>query len=121
MEIDDDIESVRAQPADERPFVSPSREAREARRDHQLIDVGIAVDDWCGRRLDEIGDGRVREALSNRPDCRRREHDVADLAQPNQEICIQSAVQRVPASKTGQGLQARIAVSPTRTTVVVVS
>jgi len=45
----------------------------------------ILQDDGCGVRFDDVADARVREAAAQCANGRRREHDVADLAETNQK------------------------------------
>ncbi len=81
MEIDRQVVSRRAQPAAERDV----REQMSAGGDDQLVDVWIGADDIRRPRFDEVGDVGIREPLAQPAERRRREHDIPDLAQADEE------------------------------------
>ena len=66
---------------------SRPRSAARARRDDDLVEMRVAGDDRRGRGLDEIGELRVGKPPAQRVNGRRREDDVADLAQANEQDC----------------------------------
>src|SRR5207248_9019931 len=55
------------------------------RRDDDLVDARVALDDRRRRRLDEVGDVSLRKPVTQGANRRRREHDVADLAETDKE------------------------------------
>ena len=85
MEIERNIELLRLQPSSQREVVDEAAHTSGARRDDDLVEMWIATDDRRGRRLDEVGEVSVGKPPAQRVDGRRREHDIADLAQPDEE------------------------------------
>ena len=81
MKIDGEIEALHAQPADERKIRCQPR----AWRDDDLVQVRIRGDERRGMGFDEVGEVRVRETRADAPDCRRREHDIANLTKTDQK------------------------------------
>jgi hypothetical protein len=65
--------------------VCDSSEAPAAWGDDQLVDVGIAFDDWCGVRLDDVRDVGVWIVPPEGAEQRRREYYVAQRAQPDEQ------------------------------------
>ena len=85
MQIQREIEPFPPQSARQRQIVGdPPRAARARRHDH-LVEMRIMRDDGRRVTLDEIRDPGARIRPAQRPDERRREDDVADQSQANQE------------------------------------
>src|SRR5262249_15549324 len=76
-----EIEAGGAQPASERE-VGPDRLAR---RDDDLVQMRVRSDDGRGERFDEVGDRGVGITLPQRAKGRRREDDVADLSEADEQ------------------------------------
>jgi len=66
-------------------IVDYPRQTRRARRHDHLVQVRILSDDREGCRFDQIRELRLRKPTLQRPQHRRRKHDIADEAQPDQE------------------------------------
>ncbi len=73
---------------------------RRTRRDDQFVDIGIVLDDRRRGRLDEVRDVGLGKAPAERANGRRREDDVADLPQPDQQD-LQSSIVASSMSMTG--------------------
>ncbi len=78
MEIDRDIESLRAKPPRARQIVAPSRQSSSLGDHDHRVQVGVAVNHWCGQRLHDVGHVGVRIRPPQGAHQRRREHDVAN-------------------------------------------
>ena len=99
-----------------------AREARRASRmsydeppqparplgDDDVVDVRVVANDRFGGRLDEIGDARVGKAPPERRDGRRREDDVADQAQPDEQNLHPSTPLGMTLSMSRSGLDRRL-------------
>ena len=85
MEVDDEIEARRAQAPREREVVDEPSQPARALGDDDRVEMRVVPDDRRGRRLDEIGDVRVGKAAPEGRDGGRREDDVADEAQPDEQ------------------------------------
>ncbi len=100
VEIDDDVVRRRAQAADELHLGAEPADAARTRRDNQLVDIGIVLDDRRRGRLDEVCDVGLWKAPPDRSNGRRREDDVPDLPQPDQQD-LQSSIVASSMSITG--------------------
>src|SRR5262249_58427554 len=85
VKINRDVEPLRAQPPPECDVAGEPAQSAGSRRDHDLVQVRIVRDDRRGRRLDDVGEVRVRQSLPQRVKRRRGEDDVANLPQANEE------------------------------------
>jgi hypothetical protein len=56
-----------------------------ARRDNHLVEVRVRRDERRGVGLDDVGEMRGGKLRTKRVNGGRREYDVADLTEPNQE------------------------------------
>ncbi len=74
-----------AQPSRQPQVVGDARPAARPLDDDDLVEVRVVANDRLGGGLDEIGEAGVRESLAERGDGRRREHHVADQAQPDEQ------------------------------------
>ncbi len=75
-------------------------EAARTRRDDQFVDVGIVREDRRRGGLDEVRDVGLWKAPADRSNGRRREDDVPDLPQPDQQD-LQSSIVASSMSITG--------------------
>jgi hypothetical protein len=100
VEVDRQVVLRRSQAPTEREVGSQSNETTLARRDDHLVQRRVRRDDGSGRRLDEITQMGVGKAIANGSDGRRREDDIADLAQTNQED-LQGSIVASSISMTG--------------------
>ncbi len=71
----------RAQPPHERQIGGQSF----ARGDNHLVEVRVRCDERGGVRLDDVSEMRGGKPRAQRVNGGRREHDIADLAEPDQE------------------------------------
>ena len=100
MKVDREIEARGSQPADQRELGREPPDAARTRRDDQLVDIGVVLDDRGGGRLDEIRDVRVGKASADGANGRCREDDIADLAQAHEQD-LQSSIVASSISITG--------------------
>jgi hypothetical protein len=85
MEIDGDVVALRPQAAAESEIAEQAAQAVRARRDDDLIQMGVAGDDRRRRGLDDIADGRVRKTLAQRMDGGGGEGDVTNLPEADEQ------------------------------------
>ena len=85
VEIDDEIEPLRAKAPCQAEVVSQSAQPARAVGDDDLGEVRVVANDRLGRAFDEIGDRGVGEVTPEGGHGRRREDDVADEAQPDEQ------------------------------------
>jgi len=95
-----EIGRIRAQAADELHLGAEPAAAARTRRDNQFVDIGIALDDRRRGRLDEVRDVGLWKAPPDRSNGRRREDDVPDLPQADQQD-LQSSIVASSMSITG--------------------
>ena len=88
MKIDDEIESAGAEPAGQPEIVAEARETTRPLDDDDVVEVGMVAHHRLGWSLDEIGEARAREAPLQGADGRRREHDVADQPQADEQDVV---------------------------------
>ena len=74
-----------AQPAAEREVGEQPRSPGARGATMTSLRCGLPDDDRRGGGFDDIGEVRVGKPLAQRANGRRREDDVADLAQPDQQ------------------------------------
>jgi hypothetical protein len=82
-----DRQVVAARPeAPDQPHVGTetSRSLQPVRHD-DFIEVGVVLDDRQCRGFDDVRKMSVRKPCAERPNGRRREHHVANLAKPDKE------------------------------------
>jgi len=85
MEVDRHVVGPRTQTPEKGELRANARQAAPARGDDHFIDVRVVRDDGGGGRLDDIREVRGREALADGADGWRREHDVTNLAESDEE------------------------------------
>ena len=85
VKIDGQVVAALAEAAAEREVLEDAFEAASPRRDDDFVEVRSMADYRSGRRLDDVGKMRVREAPPERVNGRRCENDVPNLAKPDQE------------------------------------
>jgi hypothetical protein len=85
MEIDGDVVPLSPQPAAESKIAEQAAHAARARRDDDLVQMGVAGDNRRGRRLDDIADVRVREPLAQRMYGGGGEGDVTNLPETDEQ------------------------------------
>ena len=85
VKIDGEVVALGAQPAAKREIAEQSAHAAGARRDDDLIQMGVAGDDGRGRWLDDIADVGVRKPLPQRMDGGGREGDVPNLPEADKK------------------------------------
>jgi hypothetical protein len=81
MKVDDEIEALRSEPSHQREI----RSKTGVRGDDDRVQVRIVFNEGRSMWFDEVGEVRVRKSLPDAPNGWRREHDVADLTQANEE------------------------------------
>ncbi|MGC4080962.1 MAG: hypothetical protein QM736_02305 [Vicinamibacterales bacterium] len=111
MEVDATSNLARAKRRPSAMSAAMPRRPANARRHHHLVEVGVRRDDRSSGRFDDVGEVCVREVIAKRGEGRRREDDVADLPQPNQQDLnreLQSAawelIQAVPARPSSSAI-----------------
>ena len=85
MKIESDIKVFAPKTSRHRDIVAQAREAGPLRNNEELVDVRVAGNHRCRRRLNEVRNVRVREAAAKRPKDRRGESDVADQAKADEK------------------------------------
>ena len=103
MKIDDQVESPGAQPSRQPQVVGDARPASWPLDDDDLVEVRVVANDRRGGGFDEIGEAGVRESLAESGDGRRREHHVADQAEPDEQNVHPSTPLRASPVGEGQG------------------
>ena len=85
MEVNGEIELPGAQPGRQRQFGADAGEATSTWSDDHLVQMRVVRDHRRGCRFDQVGEVGARKGAADGPDCRRREDDVADLPQPDEQ------------------------------------
>jgi len=85
VEVDSDVEASAMEAASHGQIVEHASQPATLRDDDHLVEMRIGGNDRRGRRLDEIGDVGVGEAVPKRPNGRRRQRDVAEEAKSNEK------------------------------------
>ena len=70
------------------PPSAPARPRPRGRDDH-VVDMRVVLDDRRRVRLDDVGDVGGGKVAAQRANGRRREDDIADLAEPDQKNAVQ--------------------------------
>ena len=85
VKVDRDVERRSPKPSHEGDLGAPGRGAAMPRRDDDVIYMWILRDHRLSRRLDDVRDMRGGKAFTDGFDGRRREDDVADLPQADEQ------------------------------------
>ena len=85
MQIDRDVEAFAPEAPGQLDVIARSREAARPLHHDDFVQVRVVADDGSGRRLDQIREAGVGVAACQCANDRRREDDVADEAQPDQQ------------------------------------
>ena len=85
MQIDREIVTAAREPARYPDVVHDPGHTAAAGNDDQFVDVRVGFDDRCGVRLHDVRDVSLGVVPPERAEKRRREHHVADRAQPNEQ------------------------------------
>ena len=94
MQIEDDVETLRAQTSRERDIVTKPGQSAAAGDDDHFCEVRVPGYYWRRLALDQIRQPRVRKRPLERADERRGEDDVADEAKANEEYLHVTGVRR---------------------------
>ena len=78
MQIDRDVVPLAAEAAGQPQVISDTRNARSPRRHDHLVQMRVPANDCQGLRLHEVRQVRIRKPALQRPEERRRKHDVAN-------------------------------------------
>ena len=108
MQVDGHIETFLPQAAGEREVVPYPREAARPFDDHHVVQVRVVPDDGRGRRFDEVGELGLRIVAGQRADDGRREDDVANEAQPDQQDAAGAQGSTVASSMSITGMSSLI-------------
>lgn len=85
MKIDREVEASSPQIDRELQIFPEAARRAGLGRDDDVIEVRIALDDGGGKRFDEIAEVRVGIGFSERLDRRRRQDDIANQSQADQQ------------------------------------
>jgi hypothetical protein len=85
VKIDREIVTFAAQPQTEGDIRQRAAHARRPRRDDHAIEMRVIGDNRRRRRLNDVGEVRVRKATPQSANGRRRENHIANFAQANQK------------------------------------
>lgn len=85
MHVDDDVVAFAPQTPPKRHIIGDALKTAPAGHHDDLVYMGIATHDWLGCRLDHVRQMRGGELATERADRGRREDDVADQSQPEDE------------------------------------
>ena len=85
MEVDDEIEAGTPETRGQGEVISETTPTARALDDDDLIQMGVAAHDGFGYEFHKIRNPGVREALPQRRNRRRREDDVANEPQPDEQ------------------------------------
>ena len=85
MEVDRDVIRVAPQPSAQREVGSKPGGTAPARRDDDLVEKRIVLDNRRGSRLDDVGEVSVRKSFAKRANGGRRENDVTNLPKANEQ------------------------------------
>jgi hypothetical protein len=100
VQVEREIETRPPQPPRQRDVRDdPFHPARPRHHDH-LVEMRIVPDDRRRIRLDQVGEPRLRVRPAQPAQQRRREHDVADEAQPDEQD-VQGSIVASSISITG--------------------
>ena len=83
MKIDREIESLAAQPSDERDIRAQAAAGVRAARDNHLVEVRIVAHNRGRLFFDNVADAGVGIVAADRSDGGSREHDVANQPEPD--------------------------------------
>jgi hypothetical protein len=83
VQIDRDVVPLASKATGESQVIGDTRDARAPRGHDHLVQMRIAANDCQGLGLDEVRQVRVRKPALQRPDQRRRKHDVANQPKPD--------------------------------------
>src|SRR5439155_15317849 len=85
VKIDGHVIPALAQPATKPEVMQETFETSRPRGHDDFVEVRVMADYRSGRRLDDVGQMRVRETAAQRGNGRCCEDDVPNLAKPDQE------------------------------------
>lgn len=88
MKIDHEIESRGAQAAGQLEIVAEALDAARPIQHDQRVEIRMMTDHWLGGCFDKVCESRVRKAPLQRADGRRREDDVADQPQADEQDVV---------------------------------
>jgi hypothetical protein len=85
MQVDREIEALLPQAAAQSPILANARESPTLGGDNQLVDVWVSLQDRSRGRFHDVHNPRIGVAAAQRANERRREDNVADEPQADQE------------------------------------
>lgn len=71
------------------------------RDDDDAVEMRVAQNNGRGGRFDDVGEMGIRKSTSYRVNCGRRQHHVADFAQPDEQNPFHSSIVASSMSMTG--------------------